>query len=306
MLELQQLRYFVAVAETESVVRAERALNLTQSPLSRQIQGLEAQLGLTLFYRSKKRLKLTATGRDFLTEAKALLAHSATLERRARALTAGSEGSLVVGYVEGAVHSGSLANALRSFRRAAPRAEIELRRLRSPDQFQQLQAREIDIGFAYSAPPTGAGLRSRMVCKEPFRLAFPRDRGWTTPPSASRISAEAFIALPASASPSGRRAMIEACEAAGIKPNIRYEAADPLTVLEMVGASLGVAIVQAGLERIKPANVSFARMPRGFAMAMTVHLICAEDRTPLADTFFNTLEVPPGRRAEFASRIALE
>uniref|UniRef100_UPI001EF971EE LysR substrate-binding domain-containing protein n=1 Tax=Enterobacter hormaechei TaxID=158836 RepID=UPI001EF971EE len=66
--------------------------------------------------------------------------------------------------------------------------------------------------------------------------------------------------------PAGRHAMIASCEAAGFRPDIRHEAADPLAVLEMVGAGLGLAIVQASLERIKPETVSLVDMPAGAAM----------------------------------------
>ena len=66
MLDLQQLRYFVAVAETENVGQAAELLHISQSPLSRQVQQLESRLGLTLFAREKKRLKLTPAGREFL------------------------------------------------------------------------------------------------------------------------------------------------------------------------------------------------------------------------------------------------
>src|SRR6266702_6659720 len=131
MLDLQQLRYFVAVAEAENVSRAALALNLTQSPLSRQIQSLEARLGVALFVRSKKRLRLTAAGRDFLGEAKELIDRTAVLERRFRAISEGREGTLVVGCVEGAIHSGVLAWALKRLRAAAPRIDIDLRVMRS-------------------------------------------------------------------------------------------------------------------------------------------------------------------------------
>ena len=75
-MELQQLRYFVAVAETEHVGRAAERLHISQSPLSRQIRQLEEQLGLQLFERIKQRVRLTPAGRDFLAEARDLLAQA--------------------------------------------------------------------------------------------------------------------------------------------------------------------------------------------------------------------------------------
>ncbi|WP_228277708.1 LysR substrate-binding domain-containing protein, partial [Acinetobacter baumannii] len=92
-----------------------------------------------------------------------------------------------------AMHAGLLARALRSFRRAAPGAELALKGLRSSEQVRQLQARDIDIGFTYSPPAGYAGLRSRLVWEEPFRLAFPAERGWMEAPSNDRMRQETFI-----------------------------------------------------------------------------------------------------------------
>ncbi|MFX6118950.1 LysR substrate-binding domain-containing protein, partial [Acinetobacter baumannii] len=83
----------------------------------------------------------------------------------------------------------------------------------------------IDIGFAYSPPAADDGLHSRLVWEEPFRLAFPAERGWRDAPAADCMRRETFIALPETVSPTGRRAMIASCEAAGFRPDIRHEAA---------------------------------------------------------------------------------
>lgn len=287
MIDLQRLRYFVAVAEVENVGRAAKSLHLTQSPLSRQIQSLEADLGIMLFQRSKKRIRLTAAGRDLLVEARSLLAHGAKFERRACAMSSGSAGSLVIGYVAGAMHAGVLARWLRAFRGLAPDVDIELRQLRSHEQHQQLAAGEIDIGFAYSPPPAGTHLRSRLVHEEAFKLAVPCGDRRGPEPSISELSQAKFIAMPGSPAAGAQRALVRACLSAGFEPDIRYEAADPLAVLEMVGAGLGLAIVQASLERVRPHTVSLVDLPRGFDIKMAVHLASGAERSPAAEVFFN-------------------
>lgn len=105
MLELRQLRYFVAVAETEHVGRAAERLHISQSPLSRQIAQLGKTLGLTLFERGQQRIRLTRDGQVFLAEARALLRHADRLENLGRRLGSGEEGGLCVGYVADAVHT---------------------------------------------------------------------------------------------------------------------------------------------------------------------------------------------------------
>lgn len=288
MLDMQQLRYFVAVAETENVGQAAKALHLTQSPLSRQIQGLELHLGLELFHRSKKRLRLTATGREFLAEAKALLSHGERVERRARSLSAGDTGTLVIGYIEGAIHADVLPRALRSFRKQVPSASIELRALRSNEQFLQLAAGDIDIGFSYSAPPADAALNARCVHRESFVLAFPTGvfvEGTRISPR--KLSEQPFIAMPEARSPSARREFMVSCETAGFHPRIRYEAAEPLAVLGLVQAGLGVAVVQKSLQGKAPDGVSFAPMPGGFPMKLEIHVASERGCTPLATMFFD-------------------
>ena len=289
MLDLQQLRYFVAVAEAENVSRAALALNLTQSPLSRQIQSLEARLGVALFVRSKMRLKLTAAGHELLGEAKELINRSAILERKFRAISEGREGMLIVGCVEGAIHSGLLARALKLLRLAAPRIDIDLRIMRSREQHHQLLSRAIDVAFTHTQPPPGRSLCSQAVFSEAFKLAVPAQYGWNRSPTAPELDGKDFIAPPLSGNPAARHELLTCCSAAGFRPNFRYEATSPLTALELVRAGLGLAFVQASLERVKPDGVSFVDAPKGFRLKMPIYAVRHSRSPPLAVRFFSII-----------------
>ena len=166
MLDLRQLRYFVAVAETEHVGRAAEALHISQSPLSRQIAQLEKNLGLALFERSQQRIRLTSDGRVFLIEARALLRHANRLENLGRRLGRGEEGGLCIGYVADAMHTGVLPGALRTLQEERPGIHVALYSLASAEQFEGLRQRSLDIalvreppggrpGSAGRAPPSG-------------------------------------------------------------------------------------------------------------------------------------------------------
>ncbi|MBT9525544.1 MAG: LysR family transcriptional regulator [Rhizobacter sp.] len=275
MLDLQQLRYFITVAETENVGQAAELLHISQSPLSRQVQQLESRLGLTLFAREKKRLKLTAAGREFLAEARALLAHAQRVQQRAHDAAAGQAGTLVVGYVAGAVHAGGLGDALRVFQRDAPGARLQLRSLRSAEQFEALRRGDLDVGFTYSAPPAEWGLVSRLVADEAFMLAVPADRVIEL----DALNGEPFIAplsLPA------REEMLRACAAIGWSIDIRCEAADPAAALGLVEAGVGLALVQASLARSAPAGVKLLPLPPEFAMRVRIYRVHAATPSPLA------------------------
>ncbi|TIS08518.1 MAG: LysR family transcriptional regulator, partial [Mesorhizobium sp.] len=174
MLDLRQIRYFVAVAEAGNVGRAAEQLHISQSPLSRQIMHLEEQLGVTLFERSKQRVHLNAEGRAFLAEARALLVNAARLEELGRKLASGATGSLAIGYVEGAVHAGLIAAMLREFRRERPDFHLQLRNRRTAAQFEDLRQRVLDLGFVYAPTPQGdPDIESMLVRREPLVLAIP-------------------------------------------------------------------------------------------------------------------------------------
>lgn len=278
MLDLQQLRYFVAVAETGNVGQAAQLLHISQSPLSRQLQQLEARLGLVLFTREKKRLRLTAAGREWLDEARALLAHAARVQQRAAEAGRGEAGTLVVGYVAGAVHAGVLGAALRQFRENVPAARLQLRSLRSAEQFEALQRGELDVGYTYAAPEGLPGLVASVVAEEPFVLAVGCDHALATAPALD-LNGQALVgplSLPA------RAELLRACAAQGWAPDLRYEAADPAAALGLVAAGVGVALVQASLAATASAGVQFRPLPEDFGLRMQIHRVHRAPPSPVA------------------------
>jgi DNA-binding transcriptional LysR family regulator len=294
MIELSLLRQFVAVAETEHVGRAAQALHISASPLSRRVQQLEAELGLALFTREKKRLRLTAAGRELLDEARGLLAKARRLEASARDLGAGVRGTLRLGFVEGAVHAGVLPEALSALRRAAPGLRVELESLRSSRQLGALLKGELDAGFLYG-PTADSRLRARRVVDEPLVLVVAEAsalgrRRWLP----KELEAEPFIALPEHASPSARAALLAACARVGFVPDVRCEVAEPSAVLRLVAAGVGIAIVQASLA--KSPGVRAVRLPPGFALRVQVLYATPTSPSPLASRLESTLAGLGARR----------
>ena len=288
MLDLRQLRYFIAVAETENVGRAAEGLNVSQSPLSRQIMALEAQLGLVLFERAKQRIRLTVEGREFLAEAKDLVAQAARLESRGRQLGEGTAGTLTIGYVEGAVHAGLVSNTLREFRRGRRALQLHLLSLRTHAQIEGLRRHTLDLGFAYSAAPRDdAMLDSLRVREEPLLLALPpgdplTERGRIAP---ADLDGTTWITVVRQPNDTNRDAFLAACARAGFIPNIAYETADPLTSLGLVSAGLGYAVVQASLKAIAPPDVTFRELP-WFDRRVALHLLWRlADKRPVIAAF---------------------
>src|SRR5262245_43007015 len=125
-MELRHLRYFVSVADAASVSKAALHVHICQPALSRQIRDLETELGVRLFDRVGRRIRLTAEGEDLLRESRDVLAHAASLVERARSLVTGGAGVLRVGASPQAMQS-VLAGFLPKFKRARPGVDVRLR-----------------------------------------------------------------------------------------------------------------------------------------------------------------------------------
>lgn len=289
MFDLRQLRYFVVVAEQEHVGRAAKILNITQSPLSRQIIELETKLGIQLFRRSNKRLFLTQTGRNFLGDARALLAHRDKIERGLKHTANGEAGTLMVGYVDGILHSGILSKALKTLKTKIPKIDVKLKALRSGDQFQELLSGELDIGITYSEPMNMPEISSELIYSEPFKLAVSSDRGWTGRARENDLDGMPFIWHQAPNHPATDQTLLQHCIDAGFHPDVRYEVASPLAALDLVEAGLGFALIQTSLERAKPKGVDFIAMPPGFRDMISIHLVNRVEKTRLEKIFIKQL-----------------
>ena len=264
MLDLRQLRYFVAVAETEHVGRAAEQLHISQSPLSRQIAQLEKNLGLTLFERSQQRIRLTSDGRVFLTEARALLRHADRLENLGRRLGRGEEGGLCIGYVADAMHTGILPTALRALRDQRPGIHVALYDQESAEQFEGLRQRSLDIALVRTPPPEGdPDLDAAPLLRDPLLLALPAEhplagQAELTPEA---LDGQPWIAVGDSHDPAWRDTFVASCVASGFTPDIRLDAADPLTALGLVASGLGLALIQQSMMRGTTDGVAVRELP---------------------------------------------
>ena len=268
MIDLRQLRYFVAVAEEEHVGRAAERLHISQSPLSRQIAQLEEFLGLNLFERTQQRIRLTVDGRTFLAETKALLTHAKRLESLGKRLGRGEEGGLCIGYIENAMHTSVLPDALKILRTARHDLHIALYSQTSAEQLEGLRQRSLDIALV-SEPPADddADLDSALVLDDVMLLAMPEHH-----PLAQKdvlrpedLQAAQWISV-ASGLVTQRVAVHEegfvaACMKAGFSPDIHLEVTEPMTALRLVGAGLGIAMLQKNLRASAPANVVLREVP---------------------------------------------
>lgn len=171
MFTLDQIRCFVAVAEELHFGRAAERLQMTQPPLSRQIQKLERSLQVTLLDRDHRTVELTAAGRVFLAESRELLAAASRAPAAARSIASGQEGVVRIGFTA-AAGFGVLGELLTSISEALPRITLELSELVSRQQAAALLEGSLDLGLA--RPPFDAEtFESHLLLAEDLVLAVP-------------------------------------------------------------------------------------------------------------------------------------
>jgi DNA-binding transcriptional LysR family regulator len=249
-VELRHLAVFVAVAEELHFARAAARLHMAQSPLSRQVRLLERDLGVTLFERSTRAVRLTAAGESLLEPARRVLAEAAVARRAVRAAGLGEIGRVTVGFA-GASSYDVLPRLTRAVTSELPGIELVLRgQTYSAEALARVADGTLDLGFV--ALPVQEGISARVVRIERLVVALP-----DTHPLARRdrvdlvdLAGERFVTFPASRGSAVRDAAARACFQAGFNPVIAQEAPDAYNLLTLVGAGVGVALVVESAQHI--------------------------------------------------------
>jgi len=172
-MELRHLRYFVAVAEVENASLAAQRLRVSQPLLSRQIRQLEEELGVDLFERSPKSLRLTKAGKVFEREARQILEQADRAANRARAAAAVCSGELRIGYAPSLTVK-ILPQSLRTFERAHPSVKMRLYDLSTAEMLKRLKAKALDVALvAHPGKMALRGLAFRELGRHPAYVALP-------------------------------------------------------------------------------------------------------------------------------------
>jgi DNA-binding transcriptional LysR family regulator len=260
VIDLRLLRYFVAVAEVEHVGRAAAALHISQSPLSLQLRQLEDSLGLRLFDRERQRLHLTSAGRWLLGESRILLERAEQLERDAARVARGDSGSVRIGFVKSAVWSGVLPAALRTFRSKRPGVSVGLRSASSATQVAAVLRGDLDVGLVHDVPPH-EDLVHVELRSEPLLLALSSEHALARRASLAPKDLDGADWIVLAPEPGKHERLLAACGRAGFVPTVRFEASDQATVLGLVDAGMGLALLPKSAERVAPGGVVLRRLP---------------------------------------------
>jgi len=245
---LRHLPYFAAVAEERHFHRAASRLNITQPALSRRIQALEQEMGVALFARTQRSVRLTAAGEAFHQDVIRIMGEVGRAIGRARAVTRGDEGHLKIGLNYRSMQCDVVTAGLQKFKTAFPGVAISFTSLLSEAQLIALKREEIDAGFVASVAIDDASrstLEVLAISDFPFVLALHRDH-----PLARRERLriadlrDAPLTWPSRETGRGLSdEMIAAFRAVGMSPNIAFEVPTTEGTLSFASAGLGMGFV---------------------------------------------------------------
>jgi DNA-binding transcriptional LysR family regulator len=265
-LDLRQLRYFVTVADELHFGRAATRLHMTQPPLSQTIQALEETLGAPLFLRSRRSVALTPAGEALLPEARRMLAQAAELPELVRRAAAGESGRISLAFVSSADYS-VLPPFLRSYRAHFPQVQISLQEATSDVQVDDLLHNRIDAGLLIPPLPDKARteLEYLKVLDEPLILAAPagldalRGAGPADggPVWLKDLPPLPLIIFPRPIAPALHDAILACFRGAGVTPEIGQQAIQMQTIVGLVSAGMGLALVPQSVSNLMRPGVEY-------------------------------------------------
>lgn len=259
-MELRQLRYFIAVAEEMNITRAATRLHMTQPPLSRQIAQIEDDLGLQLFERGARPLRMTEAGRIFYAQAKRLLSDADELAPLTRRLAQLAE-RIVIGFVPSALY-GALPQVIKSFREAAPHVELSLIEMFTLEQLGALKGGRIDVGFGRLRFDDPQVTREVLV-EEHMIAALPEEHPLAAvgiDVTLKDIAEQTLIVYPSSPRPSYADQQLSALRDHALEPARVHEVRELQTALGLVAADVGVSLVPESVDGLRVHGVVYKRL----------------------------------------------
>ncbi|MEF2071614.1 LysR substrate-binding domain-containing protein [Consotaella aegiceratis] len=244
-VDIRHLRYFLRVAEELHFGRAAEVLGVSQAPLSQQIRQLEERLGVRLFDRTTRTVRLTPAGKVMCEKAQATLAALEETIRETRSAGGHNAGRLDIGAVSVAIHT-CLPAAFADFCGRNPSVQVDMQLHTTEEQLVLLKERKIDVAFV-RPPRSLAGI----ACEELYREGFVAVLPAASPLAAKEnltladLRDERFITFSPIIGVSYQDVMLDHCRRAGFRPNIVQQVSHTLTVVTLAAAGLGVGVVPA-------------------------------------------------------------
>lgn len=289
-MELRHLRYFITVAEELHFGRAAQRLHMAQPPLSQQIRQLEKELGVQLFQRTKRSVQLTDAGQVFLVEAQRILVQVAQAVLTAQQASRGEIGQLVVSFVSSAAYN-VLPKTLQVFRVSFPDVNLILHELTTDKQLQGLRDGWIDLGFL-RPPVEDDTLNIATIFQESLVVALPENHPLSVQkqiPLKALIN-ELFILFPRHLGPKLYDQIVSLCQQAGFSPKVIQEAIQMQTIVSLVAAEIGIALVPASLQNLQRTGVIYRAIQEATPQAEIAVIWRCNDLSPVLQQFLKVVK----------------
>lgn len=275
-MELRHLRYFQAVAREEHFGRAARTIRIAQPALTRQIRDLEIELGIALFERLPRGVRLSAAGRSFLEDTDAILAQVERSVNRVRGLASGHVGTVRIGFSEIASRHRAIPARILDFRLGEPNVELNLMPMGSQIQVEALRNGTLDVAIVYDVHHSREDLevfdhldlgRSDIVLAlYPGHPLAHKEKIHTRD-----LAGERFLFAIRKAAPLYYDRLMQACLAHGVSPNIIQETATHTILLSLVAVGMGIGFTEYSSDALAESVVQ--RHVEDLDVAFRIHVL---------------------------------
>jgi DNA-binding transcriptional LysR family regulator len=256
---------------------------MTQPPLSRQIRLLEHHVGARLLERNSRTVRLTAAGKAFFPEAARILRMAEEATFTARRVARGEQGTLSIGFTGGAGYS-LLPEVVRRLRQHSPGVVLTLKEQVSTQQVEALNSGQIELGLM-RPHALNAELESALLATEALMLAIPKDEAdkWPLAPTLADLHGKPFVMYSPYEARPFHQMLSERFERAGVVPDIVEHIGQVHTMLALVNAGIGAALVAEGATRLHFDGIVVRRIE-----TEPVRMVCAwrrDNENPILQLF---------------------
>ena len=288
-MEFKQIRTFVALTECLHFGHAAEQLGIAQPHVSRRIKQLEDDLGVTLFLRNRRNVKLTEAGRVFLGEARRMLADAELARERTRESALGRRGRINLSLIASAM-LGVLPAILHAFRSTRPDVHLSVRELDSAAQFEALAAETTDVAFVHPPPRLAPAFSQITLERDPLVAVLPVSHPLAKAPSIALadLAEDPWIMFPRDNATAIYDRIMATCERAGFAPRVVQEAGPVPTRLGLVASGFGVHLVHKAWEIMRYPGIVYVPV---HPTATIAHSCCWRkgDPNPILRTFLEVV-----------------
>ncbi|OZI32079.1 hypothetical protein CAL29_30040 [Bordetella genomosp. 10] len=296
MIDLRQLRHFVAVSEEMNFRRAADRLCITQPPLTQSIQALESELGVQLFIRSRRHVELTKAGEVLLAEAKATLDQANHMLNTAHRAARGEVGTLKVGFSISASFATPFTRAMHEFQNLHPDVALQLTRVTATFGLERVERGELDV--CVTRLSNAAWLSDKLdhiaILQDELNLVLHASDAAAREPSVSLsdVVDRPFIMYSRQQGTTIYKQVASLWAASGLTPNFTQEFGDGAMILGLVAGGCGISVLPSSLKRINISDVAWRAIRADKSLtdsAVVAAFLPSSRKEPIQSAFIDLL-----------------